>query len=465
MRRTIVLVVCGLGLLAVAATTLLTQDGDPDVRLRLENANGLRGGSQVKIGGAVVGRVDRLSVEDGQVRADLDVDPGTRLGRDARFAISTANLLGAKFVAVEPGDTSRPLEPGAVVPSSRVTVATDLDQVVDVLDADTRTRLAILINELGIAVTGREQDLRGALAELPPSVVATTRLLDSLVADNRTLARTIADTDRAVSALAPERRRIVRALDDVGRLSEHVAARRAELRETLRRTPATLRSARGFLEDLRRTTVPLGPAARDISAVAPSLRTTLREVDGFAPEVTPTLRAARRAAPQLTELAARATPVVRRAVPTVRALHDLFRRSPAFSRTLDASVPDLLGLIEGWSRTIQTRDGLSHTFRARALISADIIESLARQLAPPAEKAPRRAKRGPKRATRPAPAPAPPRTAPAPTRPAPSPAPLLPDVGGLVGGLLDTLDRGAAAPAPKPGSDAPNPLLDFLLRP
>lgn len=470
MRRALLFALAGSGVLVVLGV-LVFDGGAPagDLQLELKNANGLRKGSQVKIGGAVVGKISRLRVIGQSVRADLDLGSDTHLGQGASFAISTANLLGAKFIAVEPGDRRRPLAPGTIVLANRVSVATDLDQVIDVLDADTRTRLGILINELGLAVTGRQQDLRGALAELPPSAQAATRLLKRVVTDNRTLADTVQRTDRAVAALAPERERIVRALDDTATVLEDVAARRDELQQTLRRTPATLRKARRLLSQLRATTLPLGPAARSISAAAPSLRTTLAELESFTHAATPALRAARKAAPKLTSLSKGATPVVRRALPTVAALRTLIEAAPPLTKTLDGSVADALGLVEGWARTIQTRDGLSHTFRARALVSQDLIDSLARNIGP----APTAKTSAPARRKQPATPPssaAPPRPTPGATQKKPSAdGPASPAVGPAVSKLLQDLLGGSGKGQSSGASGAPAsagdvaPLLDYLL--
>ena len=47
------------------------------------------------------------------------------------------------------------------------------------------------------------------------------------------------------------------------------------------------------------------------------------------------------------------------------------------SRTLDKGTPDILGVLEGWARATQGRDGSSHVFRFGLTVSPDTFSSLA----------------------------------------------------------------------------------------
>ena len=73
-------------------------------------------------------------------------------------AVAAQNFLGQKRVQLDPGDAATPAPSGYEVPAENVTTPTDLDQVLNVLDADTRTRAMVLLNEAGAAVLGRRVD-------------------------------------------------------------------------------------------------------------------------------------------------------------------------------------------------------------------------------------------------------------------------------------------------------------------
>jgi virulence factor Mce-like protein len=380
---------------AVILVIVVTSGGSvTHLRLLLTDADGLTQGSQVKVGGAVVGSVDKLTLYRNNVAADLALDPGdVKLGAGLRVQITTADLLGAEYVSLSPGDASRPLPAGATIPAAQITIPTDLDQVLNVLDPDTRTRLQILVNELGTAITNRRANFSSALYQLPPSATATNQLLSALVSDNHTLADLVQRSDSFVGAVASQRQALAQVVDVAGQTMRTVAGRDAQLRETLTRTPGTLVSLQRFLADLRTTTTPLGPAARDITATAPALTTTLEQLSPFANVARPALAEAVDVAPRLTDLGDRATPVLERANLPVKELAVDSNDAQPVTNTLNKSIEDLLGLVQGWARAIQDRDGIGHYFRGHLTLGSDTITALAGQIAPQLARAQARARK------------------------------------------------------------------------
>jgi phospholipid/cholesterol/gamma-HCH transport system substrate-binding protein len=381
-----VLISAALAGLAATALALVLSSGSSasggyHLKLQMNDALGLRDGSKVVVGGVEIGRVKLGLGKDDRVVADLEIDGDhAPVGRDARAYVTSVNLLGQKSLELDPGDKRDPAPSGSVIPASRLTPATDLDQVLDVLDTGTRARLTVLINEAGAAFSGRRQDFSALLQELPHSLVHGTAMLDRLVGDHRTLADLVARSDRFVSSVTAERRQLGRLLDTVGRTAETFAARRAQLRETLRRLPATLTTARAFLDDLRRTTVPLGPAARDLRATATPLSSTLAQLEPFTKAATPALRQAVAVSPQLTRLADGATPTLRKAVPTLTALSQLTSDLAPVSQILMRSADNIVGTAANWAHAIQFRDALGHVFRAEVAITPQTLNALVDRL-------------------------------------------------------------------------------------
>jgi len=135
------------------------------------------------------------------------------------------------------------------------------------------------------------------------------------------------------------------------------------------------------------------------------------------------------------------------------------------TNALDVSIDDVLGLVEGWARSIPNRDSVSHLFRGRASVGAESMRSLLSRL-PSASKKRDGAKAKTKLPTL-APKPAAPVRVPGtgkldntlePVRKAIDDA--LGVVQGTVGGVLD---RGLKKPD-VPGRDQDmTALLDFLL--
>lgn len=451
--RSVCVLVASVGLAIVAAGC--GGSGATHLDLVLKNASGIRTGTLVKVGGARVGTVDSLSIDSADhVIARLKLDPDrVRPGAGTRAAITTVNLVGAKFVDLDPGDRSRPLPDGSRIPEQNIGVSTELDQVLDVLDADTRTRLEILINEAGWAFRGRRADLVASLRGLPPSLAAVNQLLGNLSQDNHTIEDLVSRSDRFVAQVTRQRRALTGLVDSAGEAMKTVSARRADLRATLAKAPPVLHELTGVLRDLEATTVPLRPAAGLLARSAPALTTTLSELPAFRASASPTLRKARDAAPLLTQLGDRATPTLRAAKPVLRDLHATVADAAPLTKAADAGIEDLLGLVEGWARSIQARDAVGHMFRGHVTITRDLIDSLAKRLPRPSAGARHR----PQSVNLPALSPLPQVKGPvtdAVTRP-------LETLGKALGGIVNKI----VPPAPASERKRTNSLLDYLLGP
>jgi len=441
-RATVAAGACAVGLTACGGGS------EYRVTMDLNNAGGLRTGSLVQVGGVPVGKVTALNLQSNDhVRATLELDSGRGpIGRDARAAIASRNLLGEKYVSLNPGNRAKALPSGGLLRADRVQPSVDLDQILDVLTPTTRAKVALLIDEAGAGLTGRGHDLNAFLRQFPPTLDKATAVLDEVVTDNHTLGQVIERTDRFIASLTRQRRELSHLVDTAGEAAESFAVKRAELVQTLGRAPATLTELRETLAEVRDTAPPLGHAARAISASAPALTQTLNELEPFRQAAIPALDELRAAAPAISQLGRQATPVVKRANATLTSLRQFSTSLAPVSRTFDVMIDDLMAALHGWSRAIQARDGLSHMFRAKVAINPESLNSVISRLSTP----PKKDKSRPA-ATRPTgPGRLPTTTA---KRPAPAKQPSVkqltgPDspigqvddtVGGALGGLLDYL--------------------------
>jgi phospholipid/cholesterol/gamma-HCH transport system substrate-binding protein len=372
-----------IGLLAVAAVAggviLATRgsgDGKDVVRAEFENASGLRPGSLVRVSGASVGSVKSLHVTARNTAlVKLSLNEDVSVGTGAAAAIRPANLLGEKFVDLTVGDRARPLRSG-VIGLARTSTPVELDDVLNVLDPTTRGRLGLLLGELGIGLGGRGRDLSGALNVAPRTVQDAADLFNQVSADTRVLQRLLSEADRVAAAIARERRPLGALVATGERALAAPAARRAQLASTLREAPPTLAQLRKTLGRLDRAGSALRPAARGLRATAPTLEAALRALPGFERAAAPALATVTDVAPSLAQLGRKATPTVRRLRPTIAALRDLSIDADPLTRTLDISMADLLGVVQGWALAIQGRDAASHLFRVSLSLTPDALRQL-----------------------------------------------------------------------------------------
>lgn len=350
------------------------------VRAQFADAAGLRNGFTVKVGGVPVGRVESVGLDrSDRAVAVLKLDKSAApIGRDARTAIRPSNLLGEKFVDLHPGDTSRPAPSGTTITPAHTATPPELDDLLDVLDEDTRTALGVFLAEQGTALAGRGHDLATALVRMPPALDEGQKLLAGLGRDNKAVGRLEEESDRILSSVARERSSLGSLVATAGGALDTLASRRQQLGDTIRRAPGALVETRRSLVELERASVPLIPAARGLRATAPPLTETLRALPGFVAAAEPTLRTAQAVAPSLDRLGRDVTPVVRRLQPAASKLNEFGGAFDPVTEIFDQAAPDLFGTIEGWARAIQDRDAAGHVYRVTSQYGGDAIDKLRR---------------------------------------------------------------------------------------
>jgi len=377
-----VLVIAAVAAVGITAAALASGGGggeDYTLYAKFRQAGGLRQGFKVRIDGAPVGKIESLELDKSDlVVAKLAIDKSAApVGRDVRAIARAADLLGEKFVDLEPGNRSRPAPSGTTIPPSRTGLAVELDDVINALDLPTRQALRAFINEQGAWFVGRHNDLAQTLAALPGALDRTRALLTDFGADNAALGRLVEESDRVVGAIAGQRAALGRFVQGAAGTFDTLGKRNAELAASVREAPATLAATRRALAALERASVPLGPAARGLRETAPQLTATLHELPAFTQAARPALATVRRVSPTLQRLGRNGAPVVRRLQPLSQELATFATAFTPVTKVLDSGIADVLGVLEGWARATQAKDTASHVFRFGLTLGADTFPALA----------------------------------------------------------------------------------------
>ncbi|MGE4426183.1 MAG: MlaD family protein [Solirubrobacteraceae bacterium] len=378
-----------LPLLAAAATVgivllgrelLFEPSGGYVVRAEFEDAAGLRRNSAVKVGGVAGGRVTGVGLSDRDtaiVTLRLD-DAAQPVGAGATARARPVNLLGEKFVDLDPGDVHRPAPSGTTIPARRTGSPVELDDVLNALAPDVRGRLRILINEAGVALAGRGADFNSLLQHLPPALDELDQTVTDLGRDTARMRHLIDAGERVASAVDRRRDDLVSLIDEAAGALRVTATRRTALGATIERAPAALRQLQRTVTTLADSTDGLVPAARRLRATAPALRETLARAPGFARDASGTLTTAVTVAPTLTDLGRDGTGPVRRLEPLMSDLTRFSDQLDPVTRTLDRTIADALGFVHGYARAQQQRDGLGHVLRLRLIVGRTALEALTR---------------------------------------------------------------------------------------
>jgi len=254
----------------------------------VRNAPALRTGSLVRIAGVNVGKVQSIEAVPGAqpaARLRLRVsEGGLPLHRDATVKVRPQLFFeGNFFVDLSPGSPSEPeMEDGDTIPVNQTASAVQIDQVLGVLQNDTRQDLKRLLGSLSDAYSdGGATGFRRSIEYWEPAYRDSAVVSDATLGENpgdlsgyvRTNARVSAALDRnerALQSLITDLRRTGAAFsEDDRRLSAAIA----EL-------PRTLRTGRPALAALNRA---LPPVRRLVADGRPGVRLTPAAIDAQLP--------------------------------------------------------------------------------------------------------------------------------------------------------------------------------------
>jgi phospholipid/cholesterol/gamma-HCH transport system substrate-binding protein len=202
----------------------------------LSDAGGILKNYNVKVGEVPAGEIKEISLNpDDSVRLKMELDPDVGpIGSGASAKVRPVNLLGEKYVDLDPGDLSRPQPEGTVIPRQRTGVPVEIDDVLNVLDPDTRTGLRLLINEFGVSVAGRGADFNSVLEDLPPALDRANAVVAEVAAENVALRRAIDDGDRVLETIVRGKDEFADLVGEAGRALDVAADRREQLGGTIR---------------------------------------------------------------------------------------------------------------------------------------------------------------------------------------------------------------------------------------
>ncbi len=476
--------IAALAAVVVLVVVLVTGGGDDKyvVYAKFTDAGGILKNYNVKVGQVAAGKITEITLDkDDNAVAKMEMDKGAfPIGQGATAKVRPVNLLGEKYVDLDPGDLRKPVESGVTIPVSKTGSPIELDDALNVLDPDTRGAMRIIINEAGLTMAGRGADFNQTLEDLPPALDATRALIDQVNDENVRLKQLIVQGDRVLRTVTPK-------ADDLGDLVssaadalETAAQRRQALGQTVQDAPQALASLRTTLSKLQDASGQLAPAADDLRATSPQLVETLRRVPAFTKDAKATLQEIRKVSPQLSKLGRRSTPTLRELRPTLARVSQFSRDLRPLVDTLDqgGSTKALLAFINGWASVTSTGDGIGHVFRLNANVDTLALTSLLSRVGD--AELPGTAARKSKSADKPGASPESAPTTSAPSTGAQPNRPLKPltdglkplgdglnktlkDVGGSVGGVVDGLTGKGKSGSRTPPESATGKLLNYLL--
>ena len=294
------------------------------VKVELENAQAVTPGQgqTVRVAGVQVGDIGKVALEDGRAVVEMQIRPEYKglIRQDATVLLRPKTGLKDMFLEVDPGD-GKPVPEEGRVQLANTAPDVDPDEILSVLDGDTRDYLKLLIGGAGKGLEGRGEDLRQTFKRLEPlhrdlaavnTSVARRRVsLKKLINDYGSLTEELGSKDEDLT-------RLVRAGNDT---FSALAAEEFNLSETVRRLPGALRETQRTLSRVDTLGGELGPALE-------ALRPAVRRLDETNAAVLPFVR--------------EAEPIVRTQIrPFTRIGQPYLRRLGGAARGISRAAPDL----------------------------------------------------------------------------------------------------------------------------
>jgi phospholipid/cholesterol/gamma-HCH transport system substrate-binding protein len=172
-----------------------------------DDVAGLYSGDDVRLAGIPIGRVSDIEVVDGTAVVRFVVGDDIEVPSDSTVAVRWRNLIGQRFLSVEPGSDTTMLGDGDTVSESDDVV--DLGRVVNQLSPLAQSvgpeQVNRILTALVTAFEGNEGNYDAILADLGSlsNVLADREaLLGQMLADYDTIAGAIASRDDQIAAMA-----------------------------------------------------------------------------------------------------------------------------------------------------------------------------------------------------------------------------------------------------------------------
>jgi phospholipid/cholesterol/gamma-HCH transport system substrate-binding protein len=256
------------------------------------------------------------------VRLDLDGEHDGLVRRDATVLLRPRTGLKDMFLALDPGSRREPAVPeGGTIRVNSTLPDVNSDEILSVLDADTRAYLKLLIGGAGKGLRDRGGDLREVFRRLGPLHRDLAAINREVVKRRENLSRLIHNYGSTISRLGKEDEDLTALVANASRVFGRLAEEDAQISAAVQRLPGALSQTEEALVNVRELGDVAKPAFR-------ALRPAVAQIDEANAELLP--------------LAEKGEPILREKVrPFVRAAQPVVEDLLPAARNLSKASPDL----------------------------------------------------------------------------------------------------------------------------
>jgi phospholipid/cholesterol/gamma-HCH transport system substrate-binding protein len=249
-------------------------------------------GQTLRVAGVKVGDVQSVELEDGKGVVTFDVDRDyLPIYRDATILMRPTTGLKDMFFSMDPGtEKAGEVSDGETLPVSNTAPDTNLDQILEALDADTQAYLRLLLVGAGKGLEGRGRDLGELLGSLGPINEDLDRLNTKVAERKQELARLIHNFNLLTREIADSDDDLAQLVDSSNAALGTIANEDPDVQEAIRLLGPTLAEARSTLTKVADFAAVLGPTFNDLRPFARNLDEMNASVTQLAKTTTPVLQ-------------------------------------------------------------------------------------------------------------------------------------------------------------------------------
>lgn len=277
-------------------------------------------GQTVDIAGVQVGEISNVELVNGRAVVTMELEPKYehRVHPDATMLLRPKTGLKDMIVELDPGTKAagRPVGDGFTVPVANTLPDVNLDEILAVLDGDTRTYLQMLLNGAATGLDGNGGNLAQVWRRFEPTARDTAKFTKLLAQRRQYIRRSIHNFGIFVNALAARDQQLATFVDSSNEVFQRFANQDANLQAFVAELPGALRETNRALAQVKAFSDQAGPALNALRPGARALGPSLVATRPFLRETTPIIR------DQLRPFTRVATPVVKELRPAAAAFAD-----------------------------------------------------------------------------------------------------------------------------------------------
>jgi phospholipid/cholesterol/gamma-HCH transport system substrate-binding protein len=225
------------------------------------DASGLHKGNMVQIAGIRVGRVSEIDLAGDHVVVHFTMDRGVEFGDDTKASIEVLNLLGEKFLNLQPAGGEQ-LEAGGTIPLERTASSYD---IVDVFTGLADTTENIKIPQLQQALTTVADTMDRTSDEAAVTFEGLSRLSVAIASRDQEIQALLERASSVSRLLAARKGDIVQLIKDSDLILAELRKRKEAIHALLVGTASLSRELGGLVDDNQKQIGPMLESLHEVT--------------------------------------------------------------------------------------------------------------------------------------------------------------------------------------------------------